>query len=165
MITVEKLNDVYLHVTSTPDVEMELSEHFKFFIPNAKYMPSFKNGLFDGYLRLYSAYKKTLYVGLLPYLLEFAKGNDYPIDIKFETDLVNIDYKFVEYFASLLDIHSKNCKIEMRDYQIETVLQALQKKRLIVSSPTSCMDPNTLIDVQLDENGIHFLNAKNWGQN
>lgn len=137
MITVEKLDEVYLLVNSTPDIEMELSEYFKFQLPNAKFMPSFRNGMFDGYLRLYSIFSKTLYIGLLSYLRKFAESNNYPLDIKFDTSSEDIDLDEITKYIQNLNPYSKGVPIECRDYQINSVYQSLKHKRLILSSPVS----------------------------
>lgn len=138
MIRVEKIDEVYLRVTSTPDIEAELSEHFKLEVPGAKYMPSYKNKMWDGFARLYSAHKKTLYVGLLSYLQYFAKTNDYEISIDKELqETTDITREETETFVTNLNCHSNGKPIISRNYQIESIYQSLKRKRLIISSPTS----------------------------
>ena len=43
-------------------------------------MPAFRNKLWDGKIRLFSAYDQKLYYGLLPYVESFAKKRNYPYD-------------------------------------------------------------------------------------
>ena len=138
MIRVEKIDEVYLRVTSEPDVEMQLEEHFKLEVPGAKYMPSYKNRMWDGFARLYSAHRKTLYVGLLSYLQYFAKTNDYEIVIDKELqETTDITREETETFVTNLNCHSNGKPIIARDYQIESIYQSLKRKRIIISSPTS----------------------------
>ena len=138
MIRVEKIDEVYLRVTSEPDVEMELEEHFLLDVPGAKYSPKFKIGIWDGKLRLYSSHRKTLYVGLLSYLQYFAKTNDYEIAIDKEIqETTDVTREETETFVTNLNCHSNGKPIIARDYQIESIYQALKRKRIIISSPTS----------------------------
>ena len=138
MIRVEKIDEVYLRVTSEPDVEMELEEHFLLDVPGAKYSPKFKIGIWDGKLRLYSSHRKTLYVGLLSYLQYFAKTNDYEISIAKELqETTDITREETETFVTNLNCHSNGKPIIARDYQIESIYQALKRKRLIIESPTA----------------------------
>ena len=79
-ITVIKKNEVYLTVQTDPSVAQEISDHFSFDAPGAKFHPLYRNKLWDGKIRLFSIFTKELYCGLLSYLEHFAHVNDYKID-------------------------------------------------------------------------------------
>ena len=137
MINVEKINEVFIRVYADHDIEYELSEYFTFEIPGAKFMPAYKAGIFDGKIRLYNLHTKTLYLGLLDYLRVFAERNQYQIEYINEVELNNvIEQEEVERFANDLELHGKNGKIEIRDYQIEAIHTAIKKNRTILVSPT-----------------------------
>ena len=53
-VTLTKFNEVYLRIKCEPSVAKELSEFFTFEVPNAKFMPSVRNRLWDGKIRLFS---------------------------------------------------------------------------------------------------------------
>jgi hypothetical protein len=40
-LTIEKCNEVYLKITTEPHIEYELRDHFRFEVPNAKFMPQY----------------------------------------------------------------------------------------------------------------------------
>ena len=63
-ITVSKMNETFMHVSCDPSIERELSEHFQFFVPGYKFMPAYRNRMWDGKIRLYDFKKQTLYNGL-----------------------------------------------------------------------------------------------------
>ena len=43
---------------------MELSEFFTFYVPGYKFMPAFRNRMWDGKIRLFSEQTGKIYVGL-----------------------------------------------------------------------------------------------------
>ena len=56
MITVNKKNEVYLKIDTDPSTEQELSDFFTFEVPGARFMPLYKNRMWDGKVRLFSQY-------------------------------------------------------------------------------------------------------------
>ena len=80
-LIVKKLDETFLQIECEPSTERELAEHFCFYVPGYKFMPAYRNRMWDGKARLYSLYTKELYVGLLPYLKEFASTLEYDIVI------------------------------------------------------------------------------------
>ena len=50
-------------------------------------MPSYKRRIWDGKIRLYSVAMNEVYVGLLPYIEEFAKRNE--IDIEYKEGVID----------------------------------------------------------------------------
>ena len=54
MITVSKKNEVYLKIDTDPSTEQELSDFFTFEVPGARFMPLYKNRMWDGKVRLFS---------------------------------------------------------------------------------------------------------------
>ena len=72
MITVTKRDEAYLVIDTDMGIAQELNDFFTFDVPGARFMPLYKNRMWDGKARLFNIYKKQLYIGLLPYLKEFA---------------------------------------------------------------------------------------------
>lgn len=139
MITVEKIDEVHLRVyADDPSIEQELSDFFTFEYPGARFTPQYRARLWDGKVRLYDIIRKTLPVGLIQYVIDFADRNDYQINIK-EGILVrdNTTYQEVEDFAKWLNPHGHGKPIEIRDYQIEAVRHALDHRRTLLLSPTA----------------------------
>ena len=133
MIFVHKVNDVHLQVECEPHVARELSSFFEFEVPGAKFMPAYRNRLWDGKIRLYSQKTNRLYVGLLSYLEDFFQKNEleYVIhdDLKSEK---NIGVKDVDGFIKALNI-----PFDVRDYQFNAICTAISKSRGLFVSPTA----------------------------
>ena len=81
LIKVKKNNEVFLQIETEPSIEQELSEHFCFYVPGYKFMPAYRNRMWDGKIRLFDLRAKTLYSGLFKYVQEFAKVRDYTLEV------------------------------------------------------------------------------------
>ena len=77
VLRIIKLNEVNMRVDAEPSIRMELSDKLTFMVPGAKFMPAYRNRLWDGKIRLLNAMTGELYVGLLPEVLDFAKARGY----------------------------------------------------------------------------------------
>jgi superfamily II DNA or RNA helicase len=131
---VRKQNEVYLEVFTESGIELELSEYFSFFVPGYKFMPQYKSRMWDGKIRLYNRYKKTLYIGLLYRLIQFCKERNYEYQLE---DGVLAAFKGdpIEQF----DKFEKTLKLPftLREYQKEAIQYASKRKRTLLLSPTS----------------------------
>ena len=137
-IKIEKVDEVHVRVYADQSVEQELSDFFTFEYPGARFTPQYRARLWDGKVRMYDVLRKTLYVGLIKYVYEFAKSNDYTIELVTPLHTTNnITNEQVEEFAKWLNPHGHGKPIEIRDYQIEAVTQALDRERVLLLSPTA----------------------------
>ena len=138
MLNIEKINDVHLRIYTDPGIAQELSEYFTFEVPGARFTPAFKAKMWDGKIRMYDLHRKTLYVGLLKYVQEFAERNEYPITYMNEVvSTTKITPQEVEDYAKWLDLHGRGKPIEIRDYQVDAIHKALQNERAMLLSPTA----------------------------
>lgn len=138
LIKIEKYNEVYLRVYADFSIEQELSDFFSFFVDGYRFQPKFKAKLWDGKLRLYNLQRKTLYVGLLDYVIEFANRNNY--EYEFVNDVINytdISFDDVNTFSHSLNLYGRGKPITIYDYQIDAIHTALSKNRALLISPTS----------------------------
>ena len=86
MIKVTKYNEAYLKIDTDPGTGQEICDFFSFDVPGARFMPAYKARAWDGKARLYNMYRKELYVGLLPYLQEFADTLEYKLDVEIDDE-------------------------------------------------------------------------------
>ena len=93
-ITITKLNEAYLKVLCEPSIAQELSDYFTFDVPGAKFMPAYRNKMWDGKIRLYNLLTQTLYTGLVRYVEEFCKSRNY--EIEYEYDLSSEEFSIHE---------------------------------------------------------------------
>ena len=135
ILKIEKLDEVYVRVFSDASVEQELVDFFTYEYPGARFTPQFRARLWDGKVRLYDAIRKTLYLGLVPYVEQFAVSNGYAIEYVNTVSVVNdIKTTDLEGFVTALELPEK---IEIRDYQIEAMTTAISKERTLLLSPTA----------------------------
>src|SRR5512138_2006633 len=99
----EKLDEVYMRVFGDASIEKELSDFFTYEYPGARFTPQFRARLWDGKVRLYDQVRKTLYVGLVSYVEEFAVRNGYQVECVNQVKFVNnITHDDVEKWAKHL---------------------------------------------------------------
>lgn len=139
-IRVKKLNHVNLQIECDAGIQMELSEHFCFFVPGYKFMPAFKNRMWDGKIRLFDVRKQTLYCGLFHYLKEFAEVRDYQIVVEENHVYGRPDTEEVIDVPALLNeltLSSGKTMIKPRDYQVDALDHALRNRQALLLSPTA----------------------------
>jgi len=132
-VTIAYLDEVHMKVTSTPDVRQELCDYFKFRPLGYLFNPSYRNKIWDGYIRLYSPFKPILYVGLLHYIVKFCEDRDYEIEI--DPKLI-VNEKVDDDYAYQLAKQIKS-PYEPRDYQNVYVNHCIKNQRALILSPTS----------------------------
>lgn len=138
LVKIEKYNETFIRVFAGSSIEQELSDFFRFRPPGYQYMPLFKNKLWDGWTRLYNTQTKTIYYGLLDYVIEFCKRNNY--ELVYDSDLIvnhNITQEEVLKFTSELNLYARSKPITIHDYQVNAITVALNKARTLLISPTS----------------------------
>ena len=75
-IIIDKKDDVYLKIEADADIRRELGQFFTFEVPGFKFMPQFRNRVWDGKIRLFSYQTGQIYVGLYPYILKWCEDNN-----------------------------------------------------------------------------------------
>ena len=136
---ISKKNEVYVRVETEPNIARELSDFFTFEVPGARFMPSYKKRIWDGKIRLYNQMNGEVYLGLIPYIQEFAKLND--IDIEYKGDVNATQSSFThgvcKGFIRNIKPKSNGKSIELRDYQTDAVVHAIRNNRSLLLSPTA----------------------------
>ena len=133
IIKVEKINQVYLKLEAEPSIRAELTDYFSFEVPGYKFTPQYRNRVWDGKIRLYSYATGQLYVGLYPYLQDWANRKNIKI----------VENNKILTYNSLLAadinglVESLELSIIPRDYQIDAFIYALQNERGLILSPTA----------------------------
>lgn len=135
-IRVRKLSHSDLHIESDSGAAQELNEFFSFYVPGYKFMPAFRNRMWDGKIRLFQLRDRTLPAGLFYHLSEFCKNRGYILESE-KTQYGAPDDRNHITPDSLDDlIQSLNLPFNLRPYQYECVGEALTRKRAILLSPT-----------------------------
>ena len=133
LLIIEKKNEVYITIECESDVQREISEFFTFYVPGYKFMPAFRNRMWDGKIRLFSQKTKEIYFGLYPYVKAFAEERGYTIVAGKDVEVDNkVNKDTVKHFCNSL-----GQKFEARDYQIDAVYNNLRFNRSLLLSPTA----------------------------
>ena len=134
MINVEKKNEATLYLGSEDSgILMEISEFFTFYAPGYKFMPSYRNKMWDGKVRLYNRMNSTIPSGLLNEVLQFAKDRSYQVNLS--PDIQN-RFSYDEEFIDGLSLCSGGNPIKPRDYQKRAFEFATDNGKAILVSPT-----------------------------
>jgi superfamily II DNA or RNA helicase len=131
-IKLEKIDEVYLRVISEDrGILMELSEFFTFYVPGYKFVPAFKNKMWDGKIRLLDLRTNKIYQGLQKYIEQFCAERSYQLEVPIKEEYdSNIDW------IDWLPLGKDNC-IKPRDYQKDAVKHALVNCNGVLLSPTA----------------------------
>ena len=124
---ISKKNEVYLQITDISTSESaELSDFFTFEVPGFKFMPAYRNRIWDGKIRLFSPATGEIYVGLLSYVKDYCKKNNliYNIEEGVE-DERNVVRQVAGGFIKSLKPKTKGKSLKVRSYQIEAVRHAI----------------------------------------
>jgi|694.fasta_scaffold14638_16 superfamily II DNA or RNA helicase len=132
LVQVEKFNEVYVKVKSEPGIMMELSEHFTFEVPDAKFMPSYRNKYWDGKIRLLNPMTGLIYAGLVRYIEDFCKSRSYKLE--YQSDFSCEEFSFKEAKEFILNIKPT---MQPRDYQMDAFVHAVRERRSLLLSPTA----------------------------
>lgn len=135
-IQCELIDYAMMKVKCEPGIAAELGEYFTFFVPGYKFMPAFRNKVWDGKIRLFNRSTGELNAGLYAYLSKFCQDRSYSlvttttkhgVPLPFE----NIDtHKFNEFLYSL------NLPFMPLEHQYNALIHSLNYTRSVLLSPT-----------------------------
>lgn len=141
-VCISKVDETYIHIDAPRAILLELSDRFTFDVPNAAFIPSVKNKMWDGKIRLLNRNTQTLYLGLHSYVKQYCEENDVechyldPLDVE---SPFSID-EFKSMVAALklsVTVDGVREQIEPHDFQQQAVIHAIQSGRSLLLSPTS----------------------------
>ncbi len=124
-------DESYIKIQCDESVAWELRDAFSFRPPGFQFIPSYRQRLWDGYLRMFNPQSRQIYRGLAPQVIKWATDRGYTYEYKDE----DLDNSFsVEEAKEYID--GLNPKHYPRDYQILSFVHVIRSKRRIVLSPT-----------------------------
>jgi superfamily II DNA or RNA helicase len=135
-ITLQKYNESLIKIEAELSILKEIGDYFTFFVPGAQYMPLYRIKAWDGKIRLFDFKTCTLPYGLLWKLKKFTENSGYELitnDLDIENSFSNIE---ANDFFKALQPTSKGKEIYPREDQIYAFRSAIQRKRIILISPT-----------------------------
>ena len=138
-LIISKKDEVFAKITCEKHIARELSEYFTFFVPGHQFTPAFRNKIWDGKIRLFNSQSYTIYLGLMNYIKEFCEEREYTVE--YDETRPDLEDEFSVYhfnkFAESLNLHSRGKPIEVREHQRDAVIDAMQRRRALLLSPTA----------------------------
>lgn len=130
-IHIHHKDHVHVKIECEDGLAREMSEYFTFFVPGYKFMPTYKNKIWDGKIRLFNVQARLIYRGLIFRIKRFGQNRGYKIVVHDGLDDTNdISLPEIEnYFSDL--------KITPRDYQYRAFAHAIRSTRAVILSPTA----------------------------
>jgi superfamily II DNA or RNA helicase len=135
-IRVRKLTHANLHIQCDSGTAQELNEFFSFYVPGYKFMPAFRNRMWDGKIRLFTVMSGELPAGLYEHLLQFAEQRNYLVELDDSPYGKPDDYNKFDIKELYDYILTLGMPYEIRDYQFDAVSTGIHRKRGILLSPT-----------------------------
>ena len=138
-LTITNIDSVDIKIECDRGIAKELSDFFTFKVPGHKFMPAYRNKLWDGQIKLYNIYKQTLYKGLYDYVLKFAEDRDYKIvePHPIHKTEKNIQEEHIQKFINeFLKPYAAGESITAHEHQITAVTHAINNNRCLLLSPT-----------------------------
>jgi len=132
-LIIDKPDEVYLKIEADADIRRELSEYFCFEVPGYKFIPAYRNRVWDGKIRLFSYATGQIYAGLYPYILKWCEDNNVQVVDGTKIKQTKVDNKKVDDLIKALKIPN----IEVRDYQREAFIHSIRTDRCLLLSPTA----------------------------
>ena len=137
-LVISKSNEVFLKISTEPHIEYELRDHFKFEVPNAKFMPQYRGRNWNGEIHLFDMRSKQIYIGLLDKVVSFCRQYGYSYSFQ-DNKFYGLPYEENEHISEegVKDYMHSICAHTPRKYQIEGVYGALKHNRKLLISPTA----------------------------
>ena len=136
---ISKKNEVYLKIIDIePSLAAQVNDFFTFEVPGFKYMPAYRNKMWDGKIRLYNVVTGEIYMGLFPYIEEYLQNNgeDYELDDGLRNKR-EVARSVVQGFVRGLRPTLNGRRIKVREYQIDAITHAIATNRSLLISPTA----------------------------
>jgi superfamily II DNA or RNA helicase len=133
-VQIEAVNQLWARLDCDSGLGYEIAEEFSFFVPGYKFMPSFKNGRWDGRIKLFNRQNHQIYRGLLPQVCSWLTDQKYTFDFLNKKDL----RPQISYPESwLADNWKRFGKLEPMTHQVQAIEAGLKLNQALVLSPTS----------------------------
>lgn len=134
-IEITNLNETFIKIISDNNAVYDaLQDKFSFEVPGFRFMPSYRDGSWDGKIRLFNWREKTIYKGLFKEVVSLLKSDDYgEISLRGFTKKEDLSDAFDAFYKKL----EKSLTLKPYDYQYESAREICLGKKSLVISPTS----------------------------
>ena len=130
-IHIHHKDQVHVKIECDDGLAREMSEYFSFFVPGYRFMPTYRQKIWDGKIRLFNQATRLIYRGLISQIKRFGQSRGYKIITHDDLDDTN-DVSLPEVKEFFSDL-----KITPRDYQYRAFAYAIRNSRGVILSPTA----------------------------
>ena len=134
MIYIHKENSSFMRLETNDEAILKtIKDAYSFITPNFQFTKRYKlsNKKWKGKINLLKN-NKFLYSGLRDNIKQFLNDLSYPFEDHYDNNNQNISLSYIENF-----INELNLPFEPRDYQLKSVCAFINKKNMILVSPTA----------------------------
>lgn len=157
MVKFVKLNETFIKIVCEKYILEEIVPHFKYTQKNYQYTPAGRKG-WNGEIKLINSRNGNFLAGILKDVVLKFKEIGYS-EFSFE-GFDNFKSEYTENsILAALDEFKLPDDMELREHQLNGILTCLLGMRRLIVSPTSCLDPMEIIEVELDADGISYLES------
>jgi len=137
-LIIKPINNAFHHVDcEDKGILMELSEFFTFYVPGYKFVPSFRNKMWDGKIRLFNIRTNEIYSGLFYYIKQFCIERDIKLTTWDDPSTIKYNHPGFTYDDDISWIDEMPLPFRPRDYQEEAVKYGLKRRNGLLVSPTA----------------------------
>lgn len=131
-VHIQYLNENKLLVQCDAGIAQELADYFTFTVPNHRFIPSVRNKMWDGKIRLFNQRNNSIYVGLKYQIEKICqeRGYEYSEDQDFSADSFSVN-EAREWLST------QTFSLTPRDYQLVAFVKSIRERRKLFLSPTS----------------------------
>jgi superfamily II DNA or RNA helicase len=135
-VSIEAVDSVFIRINAEKSVIKEMSQFFSFEVPNHKYMPAYKNRVWNGRINLLNTHKNVIYRGLLDYVIKFCKDRNYSCSLFEESETIPQRDHICKFLEEFVQPHIRDEKANIHDYQMDAIFHGIKRKRCLLLSPT-----------------------------
>jgi superfamily II DNA or RNA helicase len=134
-VTLRKVNETYIAVDAEIHIIRQMSDHFTFFVEGAQFSPKFKEGFWDGKIRLLNKNNRQIYTGLVDEVEAWCSDNGYSVAVgEGVRNTKNVPDNAAEVITKSIGTSDE---FKPRYYQSLLVADALRNGRGFYISPTA----------------------------
>ena len=137
-IKVEVKDNAFIYVDcDDKGIIQELAEYFTFFVPGYKFMPQFRNKMWDGKIRLLNLRDQSIYAGLFGYIETFCKDRNIKVDVWTNKETLKYNHPGFVYNDDMSWFETLPIPHILRDYQLEAIQHGIRTRSGLLVSPTA----------------------------
>ena len=135
-LDVSVVDSAWIRVACERGIAKELSDYFTFKVPGYKFMPAYRNRMWDGEIRLYNIHSQLIYAGLAEYVQKFAEERNYTISMPRGNGFTTTTDSVRGFIEGFLRVCVGGKPVRAHEHQINAVHHAMEKERCLLLSPT-----------------------------